>query len=221
MSHPVSNKNETIRLFKNPVLEYFSHIHPLVPVLIFTPIIAFFLYRGFVLFSLPFFLFAVLAGYLIWLLLEYALHRFGFHYKPSSDRGKRMIFLVHGIHHDYPRDSTRLVMPLLVSFPLAITFFFLFKALFGASYPPFFGGLVLGYLMYDCTHYASHHFQTKNRFLMAVKSHHLRHHYHDPESGFGLSNPLWDYVFGTNFKTSLPAQEDAALLTRESVNETT
>lgn len=214
----VSNKNESVRLFKNPVLEYFSHIHPMVPVIVFTPLISYFLYRGFV--ALPFITFfsLVFSGYMSWLLLEYALHRFIFHFKPVSERGKRIIFLIHGVHHDYPKDSTRLVMPLLVSIPLAVTFFLIFKFLFGTYYPSLFAGLVLGYLVYDCSHYATHHFSTKNRILTAIKTHHLKHHYQDSKSGFGLSNPFWDYVFGTNFKTVV-LQEEAADFRVESVNE--
>ena len=30
-----------------------------------------------------------------------------------------------------------------------------------------------------------------------MKHHHILHHYHDPEKGYGVSSPLWDHVFGT------------------------
>ena len=43
----VSNKDETIPLFKNPVLEYFSHIHPATPVVVFMPVVVWSLWMGF------------------------------------------------------------------------------------------------------------------------------------------------------------------------------
>jgi sterol desaturase/sphingolipid hydroxylase (fatty acid hydroxylase superfamily) len=33
-----------------------------------------------------------------------------------------------------------------------------------------------------------------------LKQYHLRHHYKDDDVGFGISSPLWDYVFGTTRK---------------------
>jgi hypothetical protein len=51
--------------------------------------------------------------------IEYIIHRWAFHYEPKTEWGKSTL-LVHGIHHDYPKDATRLVMPLLVSVPLAL-----------------------------------------------------------------------------------------------------
>jgi len=197
MKNFVTNKNETVRLFKNPILEYFSHIHPATPLFVFIPVLLLCLYvdahvlSPFLMVGLWFF------GVLLWTLLEYSLHRFGFHYHAKSDLGKRVLFLVHGIHHDYPRDSTRLVMPLLVSVPLASLVYFIFWGLFAPYHNTIFAGFGFGYLAYDCLHYAFHHFQIKNRFFAFLKIYHLKHHYNDPDSGFGVSNPLWDIIFRT------------------------
>ena len=30
-----------------------------------------------------------------------------------------------------------------------------------------------------------------------LKEYHLRHHYNDEHTAYGVSNPLWDYVFST------------------------
>ena len=56
-----------------------------------------------------------------------------------------------------------------------------------------------GYLFYDTTHYAIHHFNMKSKFWLAIKNHHMKHHYQDADKGFGVSQPTWDYVFGTTF----------------------
>ncbi|HCA42823.1 MAG TPA: fatty acid hydroxylase [Bacteroidetes bacterium] len=193
----VSNKDETIRLFENPVLEYFSHIHPATPLIVFLPACAIMYYFG--LQELSFFstLLAFFGGILFWTLFEYVFHRFAFHYHPKSETGKKIHFLVHGIHHDYPRDSTRLVMPLLVSLPLAVMFYFLFQWIFGVYHFNIFAGFIFGYVAYDSIHYATHHMKMKNGIGKFLKEYHLRHHYNDDNTAYGVSNPLWDYIFRT------------------------
>jgi len=193
----VSNRDESVRLFKNPVMEYFSHIHPATPLVVYLPIIAVALYSGFKDTNPLNGTLTFLAGIVIWTLLEYTIHRFAFHYHPKSEMGKRIHFLVHGVHHDYPRDSTRLVMPLPVSIPLAVIFYIVFQALFGNLYLTYFAGLVFGYVAYDSIHYATHHFPMKKGIGKFLKEYHLRHHYNDQNKAFGVSNPLWDYVFFT------------------------
>ena len=93
-----------------------------------------------------------------------------------------------------------LVMPPVVSIPLALVFYGLFFLLFGASAPAVWAGLAAGYVCYDSVHYAIHHFPMKAGILNRLKQHHLRHHYHDDHSGYGVSSPFWDYVFRTNRK---------------------
>jgi sterol desaturase/sphingolipid hydroxylase (fatty acid hydroxylase superfamily) len=193
----VSNKNETIRLFENPVLEYFSHIHPITPVVTYTPAIIACFYFGLQKVNIVNGLLAFVGGVLLWTLVEYVIHRWLFHYHPTSVPGKKLHFLVHGIHHDYPRDATRLVMPLLVSIPLAVGFFYLFMLLFGSFYLMVFGGFILGYVCYDSIHYATHHINIKGKIGGFLRSYHLRHHYEDEHTAYGVSSPLWDYVFRT------------------------
>ncbi|MGA7837552.1 MAG: sterol desaturase family protein, partial [Ignavibacteriaceae bacterium] len=104
------------------------------------------------------------------------------------------------VHHDYPSDSKRLVMPPSVSIPLALLFYFLFESIFGnILVAPFFVGFIAGYLVYDMSHYAVHHFNMHSKFWLAIKKHHIRHHFENPEKGYGVSSPLWDEIMGTNF----------------------
>jgi sterol desaturase/sphingolipid hydroxylase (fatty acid hydroxylase superfamily) len=197
MAKFVSNKNETIRLFKNPVLEYFSHIHPVTPIIVFVPLLIILSFFGFKEIGIINGIISFIIGIVLWSLTEYVIHRWAFHYHPKSEPGKRIHFLVHGIHHDYPRDATRLVMPLLVSIPLAVFFYFLFQTIFGAYYLNIFSGFIFGYVSYDSIHYATHHFEMKGKTAKFLKTYHLRHHYGDDHTAYGVSNPLWDYVFGT------------------------
>jgi sterol desaturase/sphingolipid hydroxylase (fatty acid hydroxylase superfamily) len=136
-------------------------------------------------------------GVVLWTLIEYVIHRFAFHIHPTSTLGKKVHFLVHGIHHDYPRDSTRLVMPLLVSVPLALLFFLVFQAVVAPYHWALFGGFIAGYVAYDSIHYATHHWTMTGKVGRFLKEYHMKHHYVDDHTAYGVSNPLWDYVFGT------------------------
>ena len=193
----VSNRNETIRLFKNPFLEYFSHIHPITPVIVYVPVLIFMAYLGIRDTGLVAGILSFIFGVFFWTLTEYVIHRWAFHYEPKSEVGKRVHFLVHGIHHDYPRDATRLVMPLLVSVPLAILFYIGFNAAFGVYHFGVFSGFMFGYVSYDSIHYATHHMKMNGKIGSFLKTYHLKHHYGDEHTAYGVSNPLWDYVFKT------------------------
>ncbi len=198
----VSNKDETVRMFENNFLEALSHIHPAVPVIIFVPIIAYMLFPSIIDFNISAVSIAGLMvfGVLIWTITEYLLHRFIFHWELKSKIGARIHFIFHGVHHDYPSDSRRLVMPPSVSVPLTVFFYFLFKSLIGNVFVlPFFAGFLTGYLFYDMTHYAVHHFNMHSKFWLAIKNHHIKHHYQNPDKGFGVSTPLWDFVFNSYY----------------------
>ncbi len=187
-------------MFENELLEKFSRIHPATPFVVYIPMVLVLGYRTYARGLEP--LTAVglcFAGIFAWTFAEYVLHRFVFHWQRDTPFGRRVHFLIHGVHHDYPNDADRLVMPLLVSVPLAVIFYTAFYFLFGGVRlsEPFFAGFAIGYLLYDGTHYAVHHFKQTTRIGKFLKRHHMLHHHADNEGGFGVSTPLWDYVFGT------------------------
>jgi sterol desaturase/sphingolipid hydroxylase (fatty acid hydroxylase superfamily) len=190
--------HDSIRLFKNPLLEGLTHVHPSIPFLIWVPIVLFQLMRGLsengifglvALFS---------AGILFWTLTEYSMHRYVFHFKATSKWGQYLVFLFHGIHHDDPEDPTRLVMPPVVSLTLGAAFYGLFVLLMGpVATKPFFSGFISGYLVYDYIHFATHHFRPKTQWGKRIKENHMKHHYLKKGGKWGVSTPLWDHVFGT------------------------
>ena len=197
-----SNKDETVRMFKSDFMEALSRVHPAVPLIIYVPVIAFFIYASIAVYEFTFITIftLIVLGIIVWSLAEYTLHRFIFHFEPKSKFGERLHFIFHGVHHDYPSDSRRLVMPPSVSIPLAVLFYFLFKSILGSDLvAPFFVGFVTGYIFYDMTHYAVHHFNVKNKFWLVLKKHHMRHHFQDAKKGYGVSSPVWDDVMRTNF----------------------
>jgi sterol desaturase/sphingolipid hydroxylase (fatty acid hydroxylase superfamily) len=205
----VSTKDESARLFNSDMLERFTHVHWSVPILLYVPVSFYFLTRSSGT-TRERALFVFLGGVFFWTFIEYVLHRFVFHYHPSSAWGQKLHFLAHGVHHDYPNDSTRLVMPPTVSIPLAILFYGLFSLLIpGGALAVFYAGFLFGYVCYDTIHYAVHHAPMKGKFLRWIKHHHLLHHYLDNGRGFGVSTPLWDHVFRTMYE-----REDKTLTPR-------
>src|SRR5215467_6208517 len=196
----ISTKNESVRMFKSDFMEFFSHVHPITPLVLYLPVIVYMLYAArwqsrlsiLAIFAL------FLVGMLVWTLLEYIIHRRIFHYEPKTAVGKRLHYIVHGVHHDYPNDAKRLVMPPAVSIPLAIVFYLFFFAFCGRFAPAIAAGFAAGYVCYDSIHYAIHHFPMKSGILNRLKQHHLRHHFQDDGTDYDVSSPLWDYIFRTN-----------------------
>lgn len=199
-------------MFENDFLEKFSRIHPATPFVVYVPVVLAMFYRSWARGAgVGVTLGMAVFGLFMWTLAEYALHRYVFHWTHDSPLGRRIHFLAHGVHHDFPNDGDRLVMPLLTSVPLAVIFYTLFYFVFGGQRlaEPFFAGFAIGYLIYDGTHYALHHFKLGSRIGKALKRHHMLHHHH--AGGYGVSSPLWDVVFQTmpHVKPAKKASTDA------------
>jgi sterol desaturase/sphingolipid hydroxylase (fatty acid hydroxylase superfamily) len=193
-------------LFESRFLDFFSRVHPSIPAIIFVPVVVIGVWAGLdrgydVLQVAGLFL----AGLLIWTFSEYWLHRTVFHWEPDHPLGSRLHFIMHGVHHEHPNDPLRLVMPPAVSIPLAALFFGLFALIFGtpAAYP-LFSGFIAGYLTYDYTHFHLHHHVPKTAAGKQLREQHMRHHFQDHRYGYGVSSPLWDYVFRTRSQKLKP-----------------
>lgn len=193
--------SETIRMFENPWLERLSHVHPATPFIIYIPVIAMlcWLTATTTTLTLTEIGFALLTGLIFWTFIEYFLHRFVFHIPQSNKIFRAIYFYSHGIHHDAPRDATRLVMPPGASIPLALTLFFLFRWLSPIYYLPFTAGFLTGYVIYDFLHFAVHFFQFNNAYFKFIRRNHMMHHYRAPRKNFGFTTPVWDFIGGSYF----------------------
>jgi dihydroceramide fatty acyl 2-hydroxylase len=186
-------------MFDSRILDALSRVHPTVPVFIFLPAIA--LMAAWALSSVSVLGTVALAaaGYALWTLFEYWLHRLVFHFEPADGLGARLHWIIHGVHHDHPNDPMRLVMPPAVSIPLGAAVFGVLYLIFGSRYAPAIGaGFFAGYLAYDLTHYYLHHFRPRGRLGRMLRERHMRHHFQDDTRGFGISAPYWDEVFRTS-----------------------
>lgn len=188
------------RMFESDFVDFFSRTHPMVVPVLFVPAVLGLLWHSTMHLgvSVGSTLSLAISGFVAWTLAEYWLHRLFFHWMPGGKWGERMHFLVHGVHHTWPRDKYRLVMPPAVSISLFFIFLAGFYPVFGdRSVWAFHAGFVAGYMIYDLTHYYIHHFSPKTAYGRQLKKHHMLHHFKDPSSRFGVSNLVWDRVFDT------------------------
>lgn len=219
------------QVFKNPVLDFLSRSHPIVPLLVFVPIAigsviwgAFELHRvghawWHVAWLAP-------AGLLFWTLAEYLLHRFLFHFVPKAEPWHTMFYNIHMVHHDYI-ERDRLVAPPLMWFPIFLFFLAMFYVGLGLPFGwgfsadghggwmlPSMAGFIVGYLGYDYVHYMTH-FMPKLKLLKGLRRRHMQHHYAYPDCWYGVSSPLWDFVLGTYVKKGMKPNREASTIARD------
>src|SRR3954465_3912331 len=101
METAMQAKTESIRVFKSDLLEKFTHVNPITPILFWSPVIFWLLWRSSQVHGLGVFQIAGAgaAGFFAWTLAEYLLHRFIFHFDAETPLQKRVRFLIHGLHH--------------------------------------------------------------------------------------------------------------------------
>ncbi|WP_276388730.1 sterol desaturase family protein [Eudoraea chungangensis] len=191
------------QIFKNPFLESLTKTNPTQNIIVYgITIIGMLLLANFKI-GLSVFMIAGLfvGGMFFWTFAEYMLHRFVFHWVTEAKWSQRFHFIMHGSHHHYPRDEERLLMPPVPGLIMASILFLFFFGIFWVLGIPdltfgFFPGFFTGYLMYSFVHRATHIMRPPKRFKN-LWQHHSLHHYRYPDKAFGVSNTLWDRVFGT------------------------
>jgi 4-hydroxysphinganine ceramide fatty acyl 2-hydroxylase len=193
------HKKEGGKLFENAFLERLTHTHIAVPLTIFYGtalfLIIYTLYLGLISAGASIGLFA--GGLIFFTLVEYLVHRYAFHVEPTTPGREKFQYTVHGIHHDYPKDTSRLAMPPMLSILLATLFFLIYRYTMGNYGLPFASGFMAGYASYLCIHYIVHAYVPPKNFFKILWIHHAIHHYQQPERAFGVSSPLWDLIFRT------------------------
>lgn len=196
----IHNKGQA-KLFQSDFMEMMTKTHPLVIWGMYAPLIMLMLMHGAgkLGYSLGHITIVFFFGMLCWTFFEYIMHRFAFHFVADSPRAQRFIYVLHGNHHEYPRDKERLFMPPVPSFIIASIFFCLFYFSMGNLVFMFFPGFVLGYLMYGTVHFAIHAWNPPYKWMKPLWRNHHLHHYKNEHRGFGVSTTLWDRVFGTMF----------------------
>jgi sterol desaturase/sphingolipid hydroxylase (fatty acid hydroxylase superfamily) len=206
----INNKGQA-QLFKNSYLEMLTKTHPLVIWAMYLPVFAGLPIYTYVKLGFPGWKIAVLfiAGMFFWTLFEYIMHRFVFHMVAESERAQKIIYVMHGNHHHFPRDKERLFMPPVPSLIISsIIFSIMFLAMEKLAFV-FFPGFILGYLMYGSMHYAIHAWNPPFKWMKPLWRNHHLHHYKDDGKGYGVSTTIWDRVFGTMFDLKKEKEDKA------------
>jgi len=146
-----------------------------------------------------FWLFAL--GVFIWTLLEYVLHRFVFHIQiPVTDpRLRDIINSSHLAHHASPRDRYKVLVHPSYGLVISGILFGLLVAGFrsAAAAGVTLTGIWAGFLYYEAVHYRVHFSLSPKGVIGRQRRAHFHHHFTNNKRCFGVTSPLWDYVFGT------------------------
>lgn len=187
------------QIFENPILERLTRTHISIPLIIFNvggiAIIYYGMTNGFI--NVAEVVISYLIGMLLFSLVEYLMHRYIFHMEPTNKTKAEIQYKFHGVHHEYPKDKERLAMPPVVSIVLVVILFFLFRLVIGDLVFGFLPGFLFGYTAYLGVHYIVHAFRPPSNIFKVLWVHHGIHHYKDNERAFGVSSPLWDFIFRT------------------------
>lgn len=199
-STPIRPKNKGQKvIFKNPILERLTRTHIAVPISIFSVFSAGLIYYAFTYAQLPAYLIGTLflSGLLIFTFIEYLVHRYAFHMDTDTELKQKIQYNLHGVHHEYPKDKGRLAMPPVVSVLLAVGLLVAFNFVIGEYTYAFLPGFIMGYASYLFVHFIVHAYQPPKNLFKILWINHSIHHYKDNNKAFGVSSPLWDYVFRT------------------------
>jgi hypothetical protein len=198
MANSVYNPNT--RIFENDFMESMTRTHPVWPALFWIPsVVAMSWYAFSVGMTVPLYAGLFVVGMFAWTLMEYALHRWAMHYVPPIRAIRKYYYIVHQAHHD-ATEFDRLVAPVPIALSVAFpTLAVLWLVLGQVMMWPFFAGFVVGYLAYDYIHLYTHFGKPTSRVFKILRRRHMQHHtLHN--RWFGVSTPLWDYVFRTHVR---------------------
>jgi sterol desaturase/sphingolipid hydroxylase (fatty acid hydroxylase superfamily) len=127
-----------------------------------------------------------LVGLVAWTLYEYVTHRWLLHHW-------WILSEVHALHHDDQRDY-------IAAHPaVTILLYAAFWGVFGIRSSAVMVGFSVGYVIYAAAHTAFHHSSFHHgTSLYWLKRRHALHHRFD-FANFGVTTPVWDILFGTEF----------------------
>jgi 4-hydroxysphinganine ceramide fatty acyl 2-hydroxylase len=195
----VSDENVSVQLFNNKLLDSLTRTHIAVPVSMFILYSAGLLWWtkqstalstteiGGLFFS----------GAIFFTFIEYIVHRYVYHIEPTTESRKNFQWKMHGVHHDYPKDKQRLAMPPALSVLVGTLLLGIFRVFLGEFAFAFLAGFMALYALYLIIHYSIHIFRMPTNAFKVLWVNHAIHHYSEEGAMFGVTSPLWDYIFGT------------------------
>jgi sterol desaturase/sphingolipid hydroxylase (fatty acid hydroxylase superfamily) len=186
------------RIFRNPVLEFFTYTSFKVTLVTYSLLVSTLVFLNAFIGGAgwPAALALFAGGTLFWTFLEYVLHRYVFHWSSELALIRRFTHIMHGIHHQAPHHEGRVFMPPLPGMIISCLLFGIYYFAGGNYAYMFLAGTLFGYLIYSIIHYLIH-VKRVPWYLKKLHVHHALHHYRYPDKAFGVSTLFWDRVFGT------------------------
>ena len=140
---------------------------------------------------------AFAAGFALWTLAEYLLHRFAMH----ELHGKGIMSREHLEHH--VRSTWGFSVTHLLSWAgMLLVGFGVWMPITWWAFGPVAGvtlavGWAVGYFFYEYEHAMSHLRAPSGRYGTWLRRHHFHHHFGHPMANHGVTTLAWDRVFGT------------------------
>ncbi len=187
------------QIFNSPILEKFTRTHISVPIALLIAYAAVLFYCSIANADFTWYVSALLfiVGLFTYTWVEYLTHRYLFHMATYTRLRKNFQYMMHGVHHEYPKDKDRLAMPPILSITISTLLLILLRLVIGDYVFGFLSGFLVGYSVYLCVHYMVHAYPPPKNLFKFLWVNHSIHHYKDGDYLFGVSSPLWDYVYGT------------------------
>jgi sterol desaturase/sphingolipid hydroxylase (fatty acid hydroxylase superfamily) len=138
-------------------------------------------------------------GIVYWSFLEYAIHRWFYHWTPRARGLRRLVESFHVYHHRNPEDRAvwnagpALVVALTAA--LAVPPLAAFRDVGATAW--FLAGSVLAYAVYEVFHHEVHARPHARGPFATMQRFHRRHHERNWKKNFSVTTPFWDWVFGT------------------------
>ena len=147
-------------------------------------------------------LLSVLSAIIIYPFAWYLLHRYVLHgrYLYKSPLTAKAWKRIHFDHHRDPHDLNVLFGALYTTLPTIVLITMPFGWIIGdmaGLWAAFVTGLLIT-CFYEFNHCIQHlNYTPKWKFIQTIKLLHLRHHFHDETTNFGITNFIPDRIFGT------------------------
>jgi sterol desaturase/sphingolipid hydroxylase (fatty acid hydroxylase superfamily) len=187
------------KTFENPILERLSKTHIAIPILLIMFYGLGLLYWSMASLELEHMAIPGLffSGLLFFTLVEYCMHRFLFHMNTSTKFREDIQYKIHQVNHEYPKDKYRLAMPPILSIAISTILLFGLKLFIGDFVFAFLPGLLFGYTGYLFVYFIIHAYPPPKNVFKQWWVFHSLHHYKSQKKAFGVTSPLWDFVFRT------------------------
>lgn len=177
--------------------DFFFHFDILVMFVFLLGFVLYMIYMGINAFTLLSFF----VGVVTYAFMEYVTHRFLFHMKPPKNLFLlKLIKRLHYDHHVHPNNLKLLFLPLWYSLPNAVVLSLIYYSIVQSINltVPFTTGLTVMLLIYEWKHYIAHvSIKPITPLGRWLKKTHLLHHFKNENYWYGVSNPIFDMIFGT------------------------